>query len=55
MVTKNLLATTTDVEKKIRKEEDVETRKLIIYSIRYHLSPCISNLMKTYDMYEALK
>jgi hypothetical protein len=55
VVNKNLLATTTDIEKKIRKEEDIKARKLIIYSVRDHLLPHISNLKSTYDMYEALK
>jgi tryptophan 2,3-dioxygenase len=55
VVTKTLPATTTDVEKKIRKEEDVKERKLIIYSVRDHLLPHIANLKTTYDMYEALK
>jgi hypothetical protein len=55
VVTKTLPDTATDVEKKIRKEEDVKERKLIIYSVRDHLLPRISNLKTTYDMYEALK
>jgi hypothetical protein len=55
VVTKTLPDTTTDVEKKIRKEEDVKSRKLIIYSIRDHLLPRIANLKTTYDMYEELK
>ena len=40
---------------KIRKEEDVKARKLIIYSVRDHLLPRIANLKTAYDMYEALK
>jgi hypothetical protein len=55
VVTKTLPDTATDVQKKIRKEEDVKARKLIIYSIRDHLLPRISNLKTAYDMYEALK
>jgi tryptophan 2,3-dioxygenase len=55
VVTKTLPATATDVEKKIRKEEDVKARKLIIYSVRDHLLPRIANLKTAYDMYEALK
>jgi hypothetical protein len=55
VVTKTLPATTTDIEKKIRKEEDVKARKLIIYSVRDHLLPRIANLKTTYEMYEALK
>jgi hypothetical protein len=55
VVTKTLPDTATDVEKKIRKEEDVKARKLIIYSVRDHLLPRIANLKTTYDMYEALK
>jgi hypothetical protein len=46
---------TTDEEKKIRREEDVKARKIIIYSVRDHLLPRISNLKTTYEMYEALK
>jgi hypothetical protein len=55
VTTKTLPTTTTDMEKKIRKEEDVKARKLIIYSVRDHLLPRIANLKTTYDMYEALK
>ena len=54
VTTKVLPATATDIEKKIRKEEDVKARK-IIYSVRDHLLPHIANLKTTYDMYEALK
>jgi hypothetical protein len=54
VVTKTLPDTATDVEKKIRKE-DVKARKLIIYSVRYHLLPRISNPKTTYDMYKPLK
>jgi hypothetical protein len=55
VVNKNIPDTTTDIEKKIRKEEDVKARKLIIYSVRDHLLPRISNLKTTYHMYEDLK
>ena len=55
VTTKTLPTTTTDIEKKIRKEEDVKARKIIIYSVRDHLLPRISNLKTTYDMYESLK
>jgi hypothetical protein len=55
VVTKTLPATATDIEKNIRKEEDVKARKLIIYSVRDHLLPRIANLKTTYEMYEALK
>jgi hypothetical protein len=55
VVTKTLPDTSTEVEKKIRKEEDVKARKLIIYSVRDHLLPHIANLKIAYDMYEALK
>jgi hypothetical protein len=47
--------TTTDEEKEERKEDDVKARKIIIYSVRDHLLPCISNMKTTYEMYEALK
>ena len=55
VVIKTLPDTTTDIEKKIRKEEDIKARKLIIYSVRDHLLPRIANLKTTYDMYEVLK
>ena len=55
VIQKTLPKTTTDEEKEIRREEDVKERKIIIYSVRYHLLPCISNLKTTYEMYEALK
>jgi hypothetical protein len=55
VATKTLLDTATDEEKKIRKEEDVKARKLIIYSVRDHLLSRIANLKTTYEMYEALK
>jgi hypothetical protein len=55
VTTKSLPATTIDIEKKIRKEEDVKERKIIIYSVRDHLLPRIANLKTTYDMYEVLK
>jgi hypothetical protein len=46
---------TTDEEKETKREEDVKARKIIIYSVRDHLLPHISNLKTTYEMYEALK
>ena len=55
MTTKTLPTTAIDIEKKIIKEEDVKARKIIIYSVRDHLLPHISNLKTTHDMYEALK
>jgi hypothetical protein len=55
VVNKNLPAIATDIDKNIRKEEDIKERKLIIYSVRDHLLPRIANLKTTYDMYEALK
>jgi hypothetical protein len=55
VTTKTLPATATDIDKKIRKEEDVKARKIIIYSVRDHLLPRIVNLKTAYDMYEALK
>jgi hypothetical protein len=47
--------TTIDEKKDERKEEDVKARKIMIYSVRDHLLPCIANLKTTYEMYEALK
>jgi hypothetical protein len=38
-----------------RKEDGVKARKIIIYSVRDHLLPRISNMKTTYEMYEALK
>jgi hypothetical protein len=55
VTTKTLPTTSIDIEKNIRKEEDVKARKLIIYSVRYHLLPHIANLKTSYDMYKALK
>ena len=55
VTTKVLPASATDIEKKIRKEEDVRARKIIIYSVRDHLLPRIANMKTTYDMYEVLK
>jgi hypothetical protein len=55
LVIKTLPDTTTDEEKKIRKEEDVKARKIIIYSVRDHLLPRIANPKTTYEIYEALK
>jgi hypothetical protein len=51
VTTKTLPGTTTDIEKKIRKE-DVKARKIIVYSVRDHLLPRIANLKTTYDMYK---
>jgi hypothetical protein len=53
--TKTLPETTTDLEKKVRKEDDVRARKIIIYSVRDHLLPQITNLKTAYDMYKTLK
>jgi hypothetical protein len=53
--TKTLPETTTDLEKKVRKEDDVRARKIIIYSVRDHLLPQIANLKTAYDMYKTLK
>ena len=50
-IQKSLPETATDEEK----EDDVKARKIIIYSVRDHLLPYISNLKTTYEMYEALK
>jgi hypothetical protein len=47
--------TATELEKKIRKEDDVRARKIIIYSVRDHLLPRIANLKTAYDMYKTLK
>ena len=55
MVTKTLPTTNTYIDKKIRKEEDVKARKIIIYPVRDNLLPRIANLKTTYDMYKTLK
>jgi hypothetical protein len=55
VVTKTLPDTTTNEEKNIRKEEYVNAREIIVYSVRDHLLPCIANLEITYEMYEELK
>jgi hypothetical protein len=54
VTTKFLSSTTTYIEKNIRNEEYVKARKIIIYSVRDHLFPCIANLKTYYDMYEFL-
>jgi hypothetical protein len=53
--TKTLPETAIDLEKKVRKEDDVRARKIIIYSVRDHLLPRIANLKTAYDMYKTLK
>jgi hypothetical protein len=55
VIQKALPETTTNEEKEETKEDDVKARKIIIYSVRDHLLPHISNLKTTYAMYEALK
>ena len=55
VIQKGLPETATDEEKEERKEDDIKARKIIIYSVRDHLFPCISKLKTTYEMYEALK
>jgi hypothetical protein len=55
VIQKTLLETATDEEKEIRREEDVKARKILIYSVRDHLLPCIANIKISYEMYEALK
>jgi hypothetical protein len=56
-VIQNILQKTViDEEKEEWKEDDVKARKIIIYSVRDHLLPCISNLKKTsYEMHDTLK
>jgi hypothetical protein len=55
VIQKGLPEIATDEEKEEKKEYDVETRKIIIYSVRDHLLPRIANMRTTYEMYEALK
>jgi hypothetical protein len=54
VIQKALPKSTTNEEKEEWKEDDVKARKIIIYSVRDHLLPRISNLETNYDMYEAL-
>jgi hypothetical protein len=55
VIQKALPKITTD-EKKIEwKEDNVKAKKIIIYSLRDHLLPRISNLKTTHEMYESLK
>jgi hypothetical protein len=55
MIQKALPETTIDEEKEEWKEDGVKARKIIIYLVRDHLLPRISNLKTTHEMYEALK
>jgi hypothetical protein len=55
LIEKTLRETTIDEEKEDWKANDVKARKIIIYSVRDHLLPCIATLKTTYDMYDALK
>jgi hypothetical protein len=55
VIQKALPETTTDEEKEEWKEDDVKARKIIIYLVRNHLLPHISNLRTTREMCEALK
>jgi hypothetical protein len=55
VIQKTLPEITTDEEKEEWKEDDVKAKKIIIYSVRDHLLPCIANLKTTYEMYDALK
>jgi hypothetical protein len=55
VIQNTLSETAIDEEKEIRREEYVKARKIIIYSVRDHLLPRISNLKTTYEMYESLK
>jgi hypothetical protein len=56
LIEKTLLATVTDEEKVEWKADDVKARKIIIYSVTYHLLPRnVSTLKTAYEMYDALK
>jgi hypothetical protein len=55
LIEKTLPTKTTNEEKDDWKEDDVKERKIIIYSVRDHLLPHISNLKITYEMHDALK
>jgi hypothetical protein len=43
VIQNTLPETTTDEEKEIRREEDVKERKILIYSVRDHMLPRITN------------
>jgi hypothetical protein len=53
-IQKYLPETTIDEEKEQTKEEHVKESKIMIYSVRDYLLPCISNLKTAYEMYESL-
>jgi hypothetical protein len=55
LIEKTLPTTTIDEEKDEWKANDVNARKIIIYSVRDHLLPRISTVKRTYEMYDALK
>jgi hypothetical protein len=55
VIQKALPETTTYEEKEEWKEDDVKARKIIIYSARDHLLPCIANQKTAREIYEALK
>jgi hypothetical protein len=55
LIEKTLPVTATEEEKVEWKADDVNARKIIIYSVRDHLLPRISTLKKAYEMYDALK
>jgi hypothetical protein len=54
VIQKDLPETVINEWKEERKEDNVKARKIIIYSMRDHLLPRISNLKIAYEMYEAL-
>jgi hypothetical protein len=54
LIEKTLPDIATEEEKDDWKADDVKERKTIIYSIRDHILPRISNLKTTYEMYDAL-
>jgi hypothetical protein len=54
-IEKTLPETTTNEEKVDWKEDNFKARKIIIYSVRYHILPHISTLKTNYEMYDALK
>jgi hypothetical protein len=55
VIQKNLPESAIDEEKEEWKEDDIKARKIIIYLVRDHILPRISNLNTTYEMYESLK
>jgi hypothetical protein len=55
LIEKTLPERTSDEEKDNWKADDVKAMKIIIYSMRDHILPCIATLKTSYEMCDALK